>query len=715
MLLTPVSFDHRHTLTLIRDSNHTRGQIRLLTAMVGATDSATGEVRLSQARLAEEADLPYRTAMRHVAAVRHLFREHKRGRMVVFTWDLCHCGIPVSMCATHLPEVAHMPPEHVPNGTPSLRTKPLGEYSPREKDSKDDVPNDDLNELALGNLNLHETPPGVSPAVAAESGRTPPPLSPRSNPRNEHASMTALDTVLDKVERKHKITSGWIASCPVSGHGQGHGDRNPSLSISVNADGAVLLNCQSGCHVQDVLLALGLDYPDLFDEPITRDLGVKVAEWTYTDDKGSPWFIAERWQTATGKRFVQRKPGAEYAGLGSGFFYCLYRLPQVIETAKAGGEVWLVEGEKCVHAALTLGLCATTAPLGAGKWRHEYNRWLLGASCVNIVIDNDPVGREHARKVQASLAESGIVTKVWRTAIADTKTDLYDHIAAGYGLDDLKPTRLDITVPTTWGYRKARTTVFPERQWVIENVLPTGMCLLSGASKIGKSVLGVGMSLCVGSGDDWLKRHHVRQGAVLHLGLDNEGMRDLVSRFAAAERFYGIHSLNLPIEMDEGLHEDVDGESAIGEVAQQMIRGWHAARLEEGDTPRLVVVDTLSKIEPNYEGDGRGSDYLRSTSVLSSWAKMAMELDIALVAIHHSTKSEEGSWVNRGFMGSRGLTATAHTLMFLDAKHGAKEGTLRITGRHVPTEDYPLVREGMQWVDEIYASQHPYTGIHLVT
>ena len=553
-------------------------------------------------------------------------------------------------------------------------------------------------------------PPLACPGpTRAESGPTT--HTPKEQPRASATSsitsrMTAIERVLDSLQRKRKITSGWIASCPVPGHGQGNGDKNPSLSISEH-NGKVLLNCQSGCHVQDVLLALHLDYPDLFDEPIAEDRGVKVAEWTYVNHKGEPWFIAERWQTATGKRFEQRAPGADKPGLGKNFYFCLYRLPQVLQARDNHEEIWLVEGEKSVHAALSLGLVATTAPLGAGKWRAEYNRHLVGVKCVNIVIDNDGPGRDHAKKVQQSLAEAGIPTKVWKVAVTDAKADLYDHVARGYGVEDLRPTRLDVTVPTTWSFRQALTAVFPERQWVIDEVLPTGMCLLSGPSKIGKSVLAVGMSLAVASGQDWIKRFKVNQGAVLHLGLDNEGMRDLVERFKEAKSFYNIKGLDASIELNEALREGAEGESAIGELARTMIRGWHTERLEIGETPRLVVVDTLSKIEPDWDGSQRrtgGSDYNGSTSSLSPWAQMAMELDIALVCVHHSTKSDEGSWVNRGFMGSRGLTATAHTLMFLDAKHGANDGTLHVTGRHVPTVDYPLVRKGMQWEENTYGT-----------
>ena len=177
--------------------------------------------------------------------------------------------------------------------------------------------------------------------------------------------MTAIENVLDKLERVTRKGDTYMASCPVGGHGSQRGDRNPSLSITEKS-GMVLLNCHTGCHVQDVLLALGMDWPDLWDEPITSERGEKVAEWVYQDPTGAPYHIVERWQTRTGKSFKQRVPGAERPVLPKGFKPCLYQMPKVLAQVKAGGEVYIVEGEKCVHAAESLDLVATTAPGGLG-------------------------------------------------------------------------------------------------------------------------------------------------------------------------------------------------------------------------------------------------------------------------------------------------------------------------------------------------------------
>ena len=45
----------------------------------------------------------------------------------------------------------------------------------------------------------------------------------------------------------------WKARCPVPGHGQGHGDRNPSLSIAEGNTQAVVFKCWGGCSQEKIV------------------------------------------------------------------------------------------------------------------------------------------------------------------------------------------------------------------------------------------------------------------------------------------------------------------------------------------------------------------------------------------------------------------------------------------------------------------------------
>lgn len=49
---------------------------------------------------------------------------------------------------------------------------------------------------------------------------------------------------------------GWLARCPVPSHGQGRGDRRPSLSIADGEGGRLLVRCFAGCDPLAVLAEL---------------------------------------------------------------------------------------------------------------------------------------------------------------------------------------------------------------------------------------------------------------------------------------------------------------------------------------------------------------------------------------------------------------------------------------------------------------------------
>ena len=73
-----------------------------------------------------------------------------------------------------------------------------------------------------------------------------------------------LEKVLARLEGVKRVGRGWVARCPA------HADRNPSLSVGVGADGRVLLHCFSGCTLDAIVAALGLEAKDLFPEDHDR-------------------------------------------------------------------------------------------------------------------------------------------------------------------------------------------------------------------------------------------------------------------------------------------------------------------------------------------------------------------------------------------------------------------------------------------------------------
>lgn len=76
-----------------------------------------------------------------------------------------------------------------------------------------------------------------------------------------------IDALLSRLEKvKDKGAGRWSARCPA------HDDKSPSLVIRELPDGRILLHCFTGCSVDAVVAAIGLELSDLFPED-SRSIG----------------------------------------------------------------------------------------------------------------------------------------------------------------------------------------------------------------------------------------------------------------------------------------------------------------------------------------------------------------------------------------------------------------------------------------------------------
>jgi Toprim domain len=245
--------------------------------------------------------------------------------------------------------------------------------------------------------------------------------------------MTAYERILDAL-RKHGSRVTTRGNTQASALCPAHQDRQPSLSVTYR-QGRVLLHCHAGCETDAILSALGRSAADLFDDkPAKRNGRREVAAYDYVDESRRLLFQAVRYEP---KQFKQRRPDGNGGWIWNldGTRRVLYRLPQVLDAIRVDQTVFVVEGEKDVHAAERAGAVATTCPMGAGSWRSEYGDMLKGADVIIVADrDNDGAGRKHADDVAADLAGKAASVMVMEPVAGK---DLADHLAAGHDLGEL--------------------------------------------------------------------------------------------------------------------------------------------------------------------------------------------------------------------------------------------------------------------------------------
>ena len=260
----------------------------------------------------------------------------------------------------------------------------------------------------------------------------------------------AMERVLNALDSNgltyRRAGGGYEAQCG----NPAHPDDQPSMSVRQGNLGVVI-----HCHVcgeegkDDIVAGLGLTKPDLFDQPLERPERPQiVATYIYEDEDGKEVYRRDRREPGKdgkSKDFMQYRMvnGRKEYGLKD-VVRVPWRLPQLIAAVKDGTEIFWNEGEKCVQALEKIGKVATTAG-GAQDWRPGMAEWFDGAAKVTIIADNDEPGIKHARKVAAALKGRAQQIRIVRGAVDRPKADIYDHLAASHGMDEL----VDITEQRT--------------------------------------------------------------------------------------------------------------------------------------------------------------------------------------------------------------------------------------------------------------------------
>lgn len=335
--------------------------------------------------------------------------------------------------------------------------------------------------------------------------------------------MTALANMLaaltDAASNPRETSAGaWTALCPA------HKDRDPSLSLR-GIEGQALLYCHAGCGTADVLAALKLTMRDLYDEPTGA---------TYRYDDGRQVHRSPK------KRFRQ---SGTTKGTGQ-----LYRLSRVLEAVAHDQIVYLVEGEKDVHALESLGVVATTSPMGAGSFRRVEASPLAGAPVV-IVADKDAEGSRYAATAQEILLPLGCAVEVVH---ALTGKDAADHVAAGHGMDDFVPVNVPVRVAEfvpfeieeevavrrariTWADTiKPRPVVWAWKDDEGNGRIPAGsLSIAAGREGTGKSSYGIWMAAQITRGT-LTGSYYGRPRRVLYVALEDSWEYTIVPRLIAA-------------------------------------------------------------------------------------------------------------------------------------------------------------------------------------
>jgi hypothetical protein len=216
---------------------------------------------------------------------------------------------------------------------------------------------------------------------------------------------------------------------------------------------------------------------------------------------------------------------------------------------------------------------------------------------------------------------------------------------------------------------------FEEPVWVVEDLIPTGLHLLVGPPKIGKSWLVLSLGLAVSLGEPFWG-FATRRSDVLYLCLEDTFQR-------VQKRLWMITDT-----ASEGFFFANAAQSIGGGLCEQL------SDFKEGHPElRLVFIDTLQMVRDA----SRESLYAADYGDLSKLKQVADGCSMAVVVIHHTRKMGDSDALNT-VSGTTGITGSADSTLVLQRQtRSAGDATITITGRDVEFQELKLRFKDCRW------------------
>lgn len=213
---------------------------------------------------------------------------------------------------------------------------------------------------------------------------------------------------------------------------------------------------------------------------------------------------------------------------------------------------------------------------------------------------------------------------------------------------------------------------------LIEGLLPQGLNILCGASKIGKSWLMLWLCLQIAKGEPVWARTSIRAD-VLYLCLEDTYAR-------IQERLH-----HLTDDPTEGLRFSLLC-GRIGEGLEEEIE----TALSQYSATKLIVIDTLQKVRRDISGSVNA--YSHDYSELSKLKSISDSHGICILLVHHIRKLADGRDPMNEVSGSTGITGTVDTIYVLKKDNRfSEQATLYVSGRDVEQQELSLKFENMVW------------------
>ena len=222
----------------------------------------------------------------------------------------------------------------------------------------------------------------------------------------------------------------------------------------------------------------------------------------------------------------------------------------------------------------------------------------------------------------------------------------------------------------------------------IPNLLPSGLTILAGPPKIGKSFFCWNMALAIATGGIAFSSIDLeRSYNVTYLSLEDPPalLKDRLELISPDQKPVNLHIIH-------DLHR-----KKLDTVGLKMLE----AHLDK-TASEFLIVDTWKHVAPHL--DTKGTSYDVDYESLIPIQQFAHRRNMGIVLVTHTRKAADIDNVFNQIQGSVGMQASCDTLMMLSHDSGAK--TLHLSGRRIPTDQFALTINNGIWQLEGNAQEY---------
>lgn len=513
-----------------------------------------------------------------------------------------------------------------------------------------------------------------------------------------------------------RYARGWLASCPVPGHGSGNGDRHPSLAITQNGD-KWLFKCFGGCDQSDVFAAMkqhlptgGLNWnrPAVARDPLSGIRPIvppnmkEVTAWDYVDEFGEVTAQKVRYELEDGSKTYRQYHimNGERVPTIRNWTPIPYNLPAMI--AKPNDPVFICEGEKAAEfLAGFYGVVAVSAHQGSSDWPAAITPWFHGRLVV-VIPDNDIPGWKYTKRVVRALLGTAQAIKV--VDLADDQSAIGDDAVEyieGHTFEQFKATVALASVVEDFeeleppqrltGNEEAESepeSVAPEPEpfpevieaqaqqrykvemwrdakdepvkWLVDRIVPQkAFMALYGPPGTFKSFIALHLAAMIASGSAWLAHEVHEPGEVLYIA--GEGHGGIGTRIAGLRHAYEL--TDIPVGV---IRSQVNLRSSDQDFEDLII----AIKSSEIQRPKLIIIDTLARAF----GGGNENASEDMGSFISNCGRLQEATGAALLVVHHSGKD-----ASLGLRGHSSFLGAVDTQIEISRHVDQMSGTLKVT------------------------------------